>query len=108
MKPMRNSVSIQATGAALVLGACTTTGMGGGELTRQGQAEEPVLFSWKSGDGGISGSMVATLPDATYQAASSRSPSRRSDRSSHRCGAAGPRAGMTGPIGAPAPTDPMA
>lgn len=53
---------------ALALGACaTTTGMGGGELTRKGKADEPVLYSWQSTDGGISGTMVAALPDATYQ-----------------------------------------
>lgn len=50
-----------------LLGACGTTGMGGGELSRKGKADEPVLFSWKSTDGGISGAMVATLPNATYQ-----------------------------------------
>lgn len=53
--------------ASAVLAACATSGMGGGELARKGNADEPVLFSWKSSDGGISGSMVATLPDATYQ-----------------------------------------
>lgn len=52
---------------ALTLGACTTTGMVGGELARQGQADQPVLMSWKSHDGGNSGTMVATLPGATYQ-----------------------------------------
>jgi hypothetical protein len=60
-------VRMIAAATALLLSACTTTGMGGGELTRKGQPEEPVLFSWKSTDGGLSGSMVATLPDATYQ-----------------------------------------
>lgn len=50
----------------LALAGCTTTGMGGGELTAKGKPAEPVLFSWKSSDGGLSGSMVATLPDATY------------------------------------------
>lgn len=62
--------------AALVAGialstlcACSTlsTGMGGGDLQRKGQPEEPVLFSWKSRDGGMSGTMVGTLPNATYQ-----------------------------------------
>lgn len=41
--------------------------MGGGELVRQGQPDEPVLISWQSTDGGISGSMVATVPDATCE-----------------------------------------
>lgn len=59
------------TCAALVasglLAACATSGMGGGELARKGAADEPVLFSWKSSDGGITGTLVATLPNATYQ-----------------------------------------
>ena len=60
-------------GAAIALGAvlfggCATTsgGMGGGELDRTGLAPEPVLISWTSGNDGISGEMVATLPDSTY------------------------------------------
>ncbi len=52
---------------ALMLGACTTSGMGGGELSRPGKPDESVLYSWKSNDGGITGTMVATLPNATYQ-----------------------------------------
>ncbi len=52
--------------ALMVLAGCTTTGMGRGEMTDKGKPTEPVLFSWKSTDGGLSGSMVATLPDATY------------------------------------------
>lgn len=68
MKKPRRLMAIALMGsAALLLGACTTTGMGGGELTRQGKASAPVLFSWKSTDGGLSGTMAATLPDATYQ-----------------------------------------
>ena len=51
----------------LLLSACTTSGMGGGELSRQGKPDESVLFSWQSKDGGITGTMVATLPNATYQ-----------------------------------------
>jgi hypothetical protein len=54
-------------GAALLLGGCASTGMGGGELARPGHRDEPVLFSWRSGNGGISGQMIATLPDATYR-----------------------------------------
>ena len=55
--------------AALAISACSTTstGMGGGDLRISGQQNTPVLFSWQSTDGGISGSMVATLPDTTYQ-----------------------------------------
>ena len=51
------------------LGACTTTGMGGGQLSATGTsgAEVPVVFNWTSTDGGISGSMTATLPEGAYQ-----------------------------------------
>ncbi len=64
MKPYQ---LIAASALALtVLAGCTTTGMGRGEMITQGRLAEPVKFSWKSTDGGLSGSMVATLPDATY------------------------------------------
>ena len=53
--------------AALLLAGCTTTGMGGGEIIQKGQPDKPVLFSWKSTDGGITGTMTATLPTATFQ-----------------------------------------
>jgi len=53
--------------AVLMLCGCTTTGMGGGDITQKGKAPEPVMFSWKSTDGGITGSMTATLPTSTYQ-----------------------------------------
>lgn len=57
-----------AIGAALLLlGGCTTTGMGGGDIAQKGKAPEPVLFAWKSTDGGITGTMTATLPASTYQ-----------------------------------------
>jgi hypothetical protein len=61
--------STAATLAAAVLSACSTlsSGMGGGDISVAGQPNTPVLFSWQSHDGGISGSLVATLPDATYQ-----------------------------------------
>ena len=52
--------------ALIVLAGCTTTGLGRGEMTAKDKPAEPVLFSWKSTDGGMSGTMVATLPDATY------------------------------------------
>lgn len=68
MNPKTERIALAAAAALLlVLGACTTTGMWGGELAREGKADEPVLLSWKSTDGGISGAMTATLPDATYQ-----------------------------------------
>lgn len=52
---------------SLALTACTTTGIGGGQLAGGGAADEPVKFSWTSIDGGLSGSMTATLPDMSYQ-----------------------------------------
>ncbi|MDD2919902.1 hypothetical protein [Rhodoferax sp.] len=52
---------------SLALTACTTTGIGGGQLAGGGAADEPVTFSWTSTDGGLSGSMTATLPDMSYQ-----------------------------------------
>jgi len=54
-------------GATVLLGACASSGMGGGEINVKGEPSKPVMFSWKSNDGGITGTMVATLPDATYQ-----------------------------------------
>lgn len=54
-------------GTAGLSGCMTPTqGMGGGELDQKGQPDEPVMFSWRSQDGGISGTLVATLPNATY------------------------------------------
>ncbi|MGB9712190.1 MAG: hypothetical protein ACP5SG_00165 [Dissulfurimicrobium sp.] len=50
----------------MVLAGCTTTGMGRGEMTAKGESAEPVLFKWKSMDGGLSGTMTAILPDAIY------------------------------------------
>ena len=63
----RNRTSLLLGAFVLMLGACTTSGMGGGELSRSGKPDESVLYSWKSTDGGITGTMVATLPNATYQ-----------------------------------------
>jgi len=50
------------------LAGCSTLsqGMGSGELNVMGKAAGPVLISWQSNDGGISGSMFATLPKSTY------------------------------------------
>lgn len=68
MFPFRKSQAAAALGAALlILAGCTTTGMGGGDITQKGKSPEPVLFSWKSTDGGITGTMTATLPNAIYQ-----------------------------------------
>jgi hypothetical protein len=47
--------------AAIALSACTTMGTGTGSVS---PGNEPVKFWWKSTDGGISGTMVATLDNA--------------------------------------------
>src|SRR5882762_9783944 len=47
--------------AALALSACTTMGTGTGSVS---PGREPVTFSWKSTDGGITGTMSATLDNA--------------------------------------------
>lgn len=52
--------------AVATLSSCTSTGIGGGQLSGQGAADEPVSFSWKSTDGGITGSMQAVLPGHTF------------------------------------------
>ncbi len=49
------------------LTACTTTGIGGGQLVGAAARDQPVAFSWKSLDGGISGSMVAVLLGQSFQ-----------------------------------------
>ena len=46
--------------AAIGLSACTTMGTGSGSVSPGGEA---VKFSWKSTDGGISGTMSAALKD---------------------------------------------
>ena len=43
-------------GAGVLLGACTTMGTGSGSL-----GAKPVSFSWKSTDGGTTGTMSATV-----------------------------------------------
>ena len=48
------------------LWACTTTGVGDGQLSGLGTEEAPVAFSWISKDGGITGTMTAAMPDAAY------------------------------------------
>jgi hypothetical protein len=47
--------------AAVALSACTTMGSGTGSVS---PGNEPVAFSWKSTDGGISGTMSAVLDNA--------------------------------------------
>jgi hypothetical protein len=48
----------------LALGACTTMGTGTGSTSAGGS---PVSFDWTSKDGGVTGTMTATLPGgATY------------------------------------------
>lgn len=42
----------------LVLGACTTMGTGSGETT---PGDQPVAFTWSSKDGGVTGTMSATI-----------------------------------------------
>lgn len=56
-----------AAAAFASLAACTTSGLGSGELERAGQAAGPVTFAWQSQDGGISGTMHATVNGASYQ-----------------------------------------
>lgn len=53
----------------MVLAACTTitVGTGGGQLSRAGAQDEPVTFNWSSADGGMSGTMMATLSGLTFQ-----------------------------------------
>ena len=65
----RVPAAFAAVAASLLLGACSTftTGMGGGDLMQAGKATEPVLMSWTSDNGGLNGTMVATLPDRTYK-----------------------------------------
>lgn len=49
-----------------VLPACTTTGIGGGQLTDAGGTEQAVVFNWRSTDGAMSGTMSAQLPGETF------------------------------------------
>ena len=49
------------------LSACTSSGIGGGQLMGADARHEPVTFSWLSTDGGISGTMTATLPGAVFE-----------------------------------------
>lgn len=49
-----------------VLG-CTTAGTGSGQLLGVGVPEQPVSFIWTSNDGGISGVMMAAIPEGSFQ-----------------------------------------
>jgi hypothetical protein len=51
----------------LALSACTTIGTGSGQLAGAGTPEELVAFNWKSTDGGMSGTMTASLSETTFQ-----------------------------------------
>ena len=51
---------------ALSACATTSTGMGGGDLSPAHHEDEPVLFAWQSKDGGLSGTLTATLPKRTF------------------------------------------
>ena len=47
--------------------ACTSTGSGGGQVRDTTGQEAPVTFRWQSTDGGISGTLTATLPGALFE-----------------------------------------
>lgn len=66
---MKKQNLLLAAVSVAALGGCamTSSGMGGGDLVSKGKSDVPVLLSWQSNDGGISGSMDAALPNATYQ-----------------------------------------
>jgi hypothetical protein len=49
-----------AVGMGLFLGACTTLGTGSGSTS---PGDQPVSFAWTSKDGGVTGTMSATLAD---------------------------------------------
>ena len=53
--------------ATLALGACTTTGVGGGEVLRAGERQAPVQFAWTSKDGGVSGTLTASLENEAFE-----------------------------------------
>ncbi len=99
----RGAMAAAIAAAAVLLGGCASSGMGGGEIYQKGRAAEPVLFSWKSNDGSIDGTMTATLPNATYHgplhADHAADPERRARADVGRLGA---EAGRIGPTGAPA------
>ena len=58
MESIRSKGIAAALCMALALGACTTMGTGTGSTV---QGNSPVSFAWKSKDGGVTGTMTATL-----------------------------------------------
>ncbi len=54
-------------GLTLLLTACTYTGTGSGQMSVAGSPEQPVEFAWNSTDGGITGTMTASIPGATFE-----------------------------------------
>jgi len=61
---MKPALSLLGPCVLLMLGACTVTGSGRGELA--GAVPEPVRFGWVSSDGGMSGTMTATLAERSF------------------------------------------
>jgi hypothetical protein len=61
-------MTVAALGTAALTGCSTlSSGMGGGDLVAKGKDSQPVMLTWQSHDGGITGTMAATLPDATFE-----------------------------------------
>jgi hypothetical protein len=59
MGDARRALPIVAVAMGFALGACTTMGTGTGSTST---GDQPVSFSWQSKDGGVTGTMSATLP----------------------------------------------
>jgi hypothetical protein len=51
----------------LALAGCTTVGVGAGHVSGAGAQDQSASFAWTSTDGGMSGTMTASLPGLTYQ-----------------------------------------
>ena len=66
MSKFRSGAVAALSAAAVLLAGCTTTGVGTGDITQKGKPAEAVKFTWKSTDGGITGTMTASLPAAVY------------------------------------------
>lgn len=65
---MKNTTRLASLLLALsALMGCTSTGTGQGQLTGASAPEESVSFTWTSTDGGISGTMRATLLEQTFE-----------------------------------------
>jgi hypothetical protein len=58
---------LMASALASTLAACTTTGVGTGQLTDTTGQDEAASFTWISHDGGNSGDMTALLQGKSYQ-----------------------------------------